>query len=304
MCRMLGYLGSPVPIADLLYAPDSSLLNQTIDAQMLGMLNLAGFGLTAWDSTSHQPQEPFLYRSTQVAVFDRNLKALAGKVRSDALLAHVRGVPYHPGVQISEQNVHPFRFDGVPLAMAHNGDLARFREMRFDLLDHIRPEFAARIQGSTDSEWIYALIVSALEDPAARPGPDALLKAISHAFAVIRKVRAAQGIAQSSSANIIACDGQSLVATRFTFDFGCFDARALQGSTEFLSQWYTLGRDYGLHDGEWKLTGGAANADSVIVASEPLTRDVSTWVEVPEYAALVVRLDGERRHAQLVALDV
>jgi glutamine amidotransferase len=68
--------------------------------------------------------------------------------------------------------------------------------------------------------------------------------------------------------------------------------------------WYTFGADYGLHDGEWKLTGGAAQADSIVVASEPLTRDFATWIEVPEYAALVVRSDGDRRYAQIHALDV
>jgi glutamine amidotransferase len=304
MCRMLGYLGTPIALEDILYAPDSSLLKQTIDAQMLGMLNLAGFGLAAWDAASHEPEDPYAYRSTQVAIFDRNLHALAGKVRANALIAHVRGVPYHPGVQISEQNVHPFRFDGVPLAMAHNGDLAGFREMRFDLLEHVRPEFAKRIQGSTDSEWIYALIVSALENPAGPLDPDDLLRAVSQALSIIRKVRDRHGLRQSSSVNLVACDGHNLVATRFTFDFGCYGDKQMQGSTEFLSQWYTMGRDYGLHDGEWKMTGGAANADSVIVASEPLTRDISTWVEVPEYSALVVRRDGDRRRAQLVALDV
>ena len=304
MCRMLGYLGSPVPLDHLLYAPDSSLLKQTIDAQMLGMLNLAGFGLSAWDAASREAQTPFAYRSTQVAIFDRNLQALAGKVQTDALIAHVRGVPYNAGVQISDHNVHPFRFDGVRLAMAHNGDLAGFRDMRYDLVEHVTPEFARRIQGSTDSEWIYALTVSALEDPAAPVSPHDLAKAVDHALGVIRKVRDRHGIRQSSSANLIACDGQTLVATRFTFDFGRYDKKPLQGAAEYLSQWYTLGRDYGLHDGDWKMTGGAANADSVIVASEPLTRDLSTWVEVPEYSALVVHSDGDRRRAEVVALDI
>ena len=55
MCRILGYLGTPVLLEDLLYAPDSSLLNQTIGAQMLQMLNLAGFGMAAWDPASHDP---------------------------------------------------------------------------------------------------------------------------------------------------------------------------------------------------------------------------------------------------------
>jgi glutamine amidotransferase len=304
MCRMLGYLGTPVLLEDLLYAPDSSLLKQTTDAQMLTMLNLAGFGLAAWDPASFAPEEPHIYRSTQVAVFDRNLHALARKVRAGALVAHLRGVPYHAGVQINEQNLHPFRFDGVPLAMAHNGDLAGFRDMRYDLLEFVKPEIARRIQGSTDSEWLYALTLSALDDPAAPARPDAILVAMTSALSAVRKVRDRHGIRTSSSVNLIACDGTNLVATRFTFDFGCYGEKQLQGSTDFLSQWYTLGRNYGHHDGEWKMTGGAANADSVIVASEPLTRDISTWVEVPEYSALVVQQAGARKTAQLVALDV
>ena len=37
--------------------------------------------------------------------------------------------------------------------------------MRYDLVAHIRPELAQRIEGTTDSEWIYALVLSQLEDP-------------------------------------------------------------------------------------------------------------------------------------------
>lgn len=304
MCRILGYLGTPVLLEDLLYAPDSSLLNQTIGAQMLQMLNLAGFGMAAWDPASHDPHLPFRYRTTQVALFDRNLKALAGKLRPGALLAHIRGVPYNSTVQINEQNCHPFRFEGVPLAMAHNGDLAGFREMRFDLAPHVRPEFARQIQGSTDSEWIYALAVSALDNPAGVNEPDAILAAIRRALSILRDARARHGITRSSSTNLMFCDGVNLVAVRFTFDFGRFDAGKLQGTTEYLSMWYTFGRDYGLHDGEWKLTGGAASTDSVMVASEPLTRDFATWIEVPEYSALIVRHEGARRRAEIHALEV
>jgi len=304
MCRILSYLGSPVLLDHLLYAPDSSLLNQTISAQMLAMLNLAGFGMAAWDPSSYQPEAPFRYRTTQVALFDRNLKTLASKLEVAALLAHIRGVPYNSSVQINEQNVHPFRFEGMPLAMAHNGDLASFRDMRFDLVRHLKPEVAKQVQGSTDSEWIYALTVSALDDPYRVNQPETILAAIRQALGTIRQLRESHGITRSSSANLIFCDGVNLVAVRFTFDFGCFDAAALQGSTDFLSMWYTFGRDYGLHADEWKLTGGAATADSVIVASEPLTRDFATWIEVPEYSALVVRRDGSRRFTEIHALEI
>jgi glutamine amidotransferase len=304
MCRILSYLGSPVLLDHLLYAPDSSLLNQTTAAQMLSMLNLAGFGMAAWDPSSHEPHMPYRYRTTQVAVFDRNLKELASKLQVGALLAHIRGVPMTSTVQVNEQNVHPFRFNNVPLAMAHNGDLAGFREMRFDLLPHVRPEFAQAISGSTDSEWIYALVASALPDPGAINVPEAILAAIRQALTIIRTVRDRHGITRSSSANLMFCDGINLAAVRYTFDFGRFEASQLQGTTDFLSMWYSFGADYGLHDGEWKLTGGASQADSIVVASEPLTRDFATWIEVPEYSALVVRSDGSRRFAEIHALDV
>ena len=304
MCRILSYLGTPVLLDHLLYAPDSSLLNQTIHARMLAMLNLAGFGMAAWDPTSHEPHAPFRYRTTQVALFDRNLKALASKLQPSALLAHIRGVAYNSTVQINEQNVHPFRFDGVPLAMAHNGDLADFRAMRFDLVPHVKPEFARHIQGSTDSEWIYALTVSALEDPYRIAAPEEILTAVTRALGIVREVRRAHKIDRSSSTNLIFCDGINLVAVRFTFDFGKSGHAQMQGTNEFLSMWYSFGSDYGLHDNEWKLTGGAARADSVIVASEPLTGDFATWIEVPEYSALLVRSDGARRMAEIHALEV
>lgn len=304
MCRILSYLGSPVLLDHLLYAPDSSLLNQTIHARMLSMLNLAGFGMAAWDPASRSPEAPFRYRTTQVALFDHNLKALASKLAVSGLLAHIRGVPYNSSVQVNEQNVHPFRFDGVPLAMAHNGDLADFRAMRFDLVSHVRPEFARHIQGSTDSEWLYALTVSALDDPFRVASPEAILAAATRALSIVREVRARHGIARSSSTNLIFCDGVNLVAVRFTFDFGRYGATQMQGSADYLSMWYSFGRDYGLHDGEWKLTGGAARADSLIVASEPLTQDTATWIEVPEYSALIVRNQGDRRMAEIHALEV
>jgi hypothetical protein len=55
--------------------------------------------------------------------------------------------------------------------------------------------------------------------------------------------------------------------------------------------------------GEWKMIGGPEGADAVIVASEPLTRDVATWVEVPEYSALCVSRDGGDLRGEVVTLD-
>jgi glutamine amidotransferase len=303
MCRVLAYLGSPAPIDSFLYKPDNSLINQAYDPEMLHMMNLAGFGMAAWDSSSRHPSQPFIYRSTALPIFDRNLRALADKVWASCLLAHVRGVPYSHQSVLSEQNAHPFTLPGIPLAMAHNGDLARFSEMKFRLLSHIRPEFARAIAGTTDSEWVFALLLSQLADPFARPTPSELVRAMNEVLRVLRRVREEAGIMESSAVNLFATDGQTLVAARFTFDFGCWQEAPTDKDLRCPSLWYTTGRDYGFRDGEWKMAGGDGPADSFLFASEPLTTDVSTWVELPEYSITWVCGGTGMPHVQTVAAD-
>ena len=308
MCRVVMYLGKPVLVDNLLYQPDNSLIKQTHSKLMLEMLNLAGFGMVAWDPTSHRPHEPFSYRSPHIPIFDRNLKTLAEKLRVSAMIAHVRGVPYNEKVTLGEQNAHPFQFPGMRLALAHNGDLFDFNKMRFALLQHIKPEIAQMIRGNTDSEWIYALLLSQFGNPAAPQDSEQIMIAVEQTLRIIRDVRHAHGIRICSPANLFISDGEHLVAVRYTFDFGCYDAadaETVRGSTHaFLSLWYTTGRDYGFHDGEWKMVGGFRMADSVLIASEPLTRDTSTWLEVPEYSACTVVEHSGRQRLRIKYLDV
>jgi len=298
MCRALLYLGEPVLLDNFLYQPDSALVRQSYMPKMLNMLNLAGFGLRAWDPGSHDPERAYAYYSQQLPVFDRNLKNLAEKIRAGCLLAHVRGVAYHTRVEISLQNCHPFHFTNVPLVLAHNGDLARFGEMKPLLTEHIKPQILAQIHGTTDSEWVYALIVSQLRDSYLRPSADGLAVAIERTIEIIRDARKKLGITISSSLNLFIADGTQLAAVRYCFDFGCYptaDAERLhEANLSYLSLWYTAGRDYALHDGEWKMTGGSDNATSVLVASEPLTRDIAAWVEVPEYSLFQASISKNR----------
>ena len=289
MCRALLYLGEPVLLDNLLFRPDSALVRQSYMPKMLHLLNLAGFGMRAWDPGSRDPDLPFSYASDALPVFDRNLKGLAEKIAASCVLAHVRGVAYDTRVEIAVQNVHPFQFAGVPLALAHNGDLARFPEMRPALLPHVKPELARQVRGSTDSEWIYALLVSMLKNPHERPSGDELHEALAQSLRILRQCRKDLGIATASPLNLFLTDGLQLAAVRYCFDFGCYPddpAEFVAGHLNYYSLWYTAGRDYGLHDGEWKMTGGSENATSVLVASEPLTRDTNAWVEVPEYSML------------------
>lgn len=307
MCRALLYLGQPVLLDNLLFQPDSALVRQSYMPKMLGMLNLAGFGLRAWDHDSADPETPFSYYSQSLPVFDRNLQNLAHKIRPSCLLAHVRGVAYSTRVEISLQNVHPFHFAGVPLVMAHNGDLAGMAQMKPLLAAHVKPEYLAQIHGTTDSEWIYALLVSQLDAATESLRAEQMFEAIERSFGILREIRKKLGIALSSSVNLFMTNGSQLAAVRYCFDFGRYrtedPAKVHEANLNFLSLWYTLGRDYGLHQDEWKMTGGAENANSILVASEPLTKDTSAWVELPEYSALFAEIRNGRPNVIVRLLD-
>jgi glutamine amidotransferase len=288
MCRVLGYLGRPIPLAHLLYETDSSLVRQAYSPRMMAVfLNLAGFGMTAWDPDSIHPDEPFTYKVTTLPLFDRNLRNLAQKISPTCLLAHVRGVTDSEDEVIAEQNLHPFRFHDVNVTLAHNGHLREFARMRYDLVEHVRPEFIRRIEGTTDSEWIYALVLSQLADPHGMPEAAEIVEATVKALAIIRAVRERNGIETSSPLNLFISTGRCLVATRFSFDYGWYPENdtLLETDLPYVSLWYTLGQEYVQRAGEWTMV-GSDRASSLLIASEPLTSDTSSWLEAPEYSLL------------------
>ena len=149
--------------------------------------------------------------------------------------------------------------------------------------------------------------MSNLEDPGRDVTADEIAQALAKTLAILRQVREKLGIVNWSPVNLFITTGKQLVAVRYCFDFGCYrtedPAKVHEANLSFLSLWYTLGRDYALHDGEWKMTGGAENADSIIIASEPLTKDTAAWVELPEYGALFAEIRNGRPHVAVRLLD-
>ena len=282
-------------------------MNQVFQPKMLAMLNLAGFGMVAWDTGSPEPDSPWRYHSTGLPVFDRNLRAISSKIQCNNLLAHIRGVPLDGSASISEQNLHPFIFPGMTLAMAHNGNLYDFPAMRYALLPHIRKETLSLVRGDTDSEWMYALLMSRFEEPTALHTSAEIALAVQEMLEILRQVRAGHNIDISSSINLFISNPNCLVAARFTFDYGCYplleQEEVQQGCVDYLSLWFTQGSNYACHGGEWKMVGGREAADAIIVASEPLSVDTSTWAEVPEYHLLAVEQIGDRVETELIALE-
>lgn len=303
MCRILSYLGKPIVIEELLYKPDNSFIKQSYHPiYMSQLLNLAGFGLVAWDYTSNNPQTPYLYKSDQLPFYDENLRNLSSKISPHCVLAHLRGVSYNLQQVVSTQNVHPFIFHETNIALAHNGALVNFIDMKYDLLEYIKPDYQKRIRGTTDSEWIYAIFLSRLDSKAENYNEKEIFTAIIDTFKILQKIRAKHHIAITSPVNLFITNGDFIVATRFVFDYGWQDASTLLTThASYHSLWYTYGESYGYYDNEYKMKSGKSKS-SVIIASEPLTKDTTTWVEVPEYTIIFAKL--EQGEIKIVSQDI
>jgi len=306
VCRILAYLGDPLPVHRLLYETDNGLVRQSYSPRMMNkFLNLAGFGMKAWDPASLHPEDSFSYHATTLPSYDRNLRSISSKLGSTCLVAHVRGVTYSSESAVAETNLHPFQFAGAQVVLAHNGHLRQFARMRYALIEHVRPELAQRIEGTTDSEWIYALILSQLDDPFGRPTAAELAEATLAALWILREIRAGHGIDTSSPVNLCLSTGDALVATRVSFDYGWYppDDEMLETDLPFVSLWYAIGGEYARDGRDWQMT-AADPARSVVIASEPLTEDLSGWLEVPEYSMLTAELTGEGLAFETRDLDV
>lgn len=293
MCRILTYLGKSIVVEELLYKPDNSFIKQSYNPKYMShLLNLAGFGMAAWDKTSHNPEFPYIYKTPQLPFYDGNLRNLAAKISPDCLLAHLRGVAYHEGQIVSSQNVHPFIISGSNIVLAHNGSLAHFEVMRYDLLEYIKPEYRQLIHGTTDSEWIYAVFISQLPELTITYETKEIITAVLETLKILQAARQKRNIKINSPVNLFITNGEFIAATRFVLDYGWQAMDAMPSHAGYHSLWYTYGDSYGFYDNTYKMKEHSAKS-SIIIASEPLTEDTTTWLEVPEYTLVIARRLGD-----------
>lgn len=200
MCRWLAYSGSALPVEELLYKPRHSLIDQSLNAR-LGphATNGDGFGL-GWYGDDPVPA---LYKSVEPAWNDRNLWELSRQIRSNLIFAHVRA---STGTPTQRTNCHPFRH-GQWLWM-HNGQIARFSELKRDIILAIDPALYPFVEGSTDTEVFFflALSLGLNTDP---PG------AVARATGLIEEAAARRGIEHPVRMTLAVSDGTTIWAFRY-----------------------------------------------------------------------------------------
>ncbi|MEZ5557733.1 MAG: class II glutamine amidotransferase [Pseudomonadales bacterium] len=275
MCRFLLYMGKPIHLSSLITEPENSLIHQSFDSrERAEPLNGDGFGV-AWYTDDGQDAAA-LFRSITPAWNNQNLRHLARAVRSRCVLAHVRAAS--PGLAVTELNTHPFVHG--PFSFMHNGNVADYRHHRRSLQAHLDEAHYQLIEGSTDSECLFALTLQAL-DRASSTDVAAMAEALEWAIATTLAHQSEHGVARPSFVNAVLSNGDEAVACRYT-------SAADQPPA---SLHLHTGMLYACRAGTPELLEAEEDAHSVIVASEALTGDAS-WRTVP--AGSMVLIDRDR----------
>lgn len=243
----------------LLYKPEHSLIVQSYQPKEMtsGLLNADGFGV-GWYHLQRPDSDPFIYKNTLPVWNDPNLNSLSRYVESSCILANVRSAT--PGIPIDVSNCQPFQ-DRLILGM-HNGFIANFRQTLYrPIRERLSDTTYQTIQGSTDSEHIFALILHELETTPTL----SLAEALHQALSILIDLGQQHGT--EFSANVILSDGQQLVASRFA-------------SRPPMPSLYWLRDD-------------VLMPDAVLIASEPLF--AGNWMPFPDASILAVGPDLEVR---------
>jgi glutamine amidotransferase len=262
MCRWLAYSGTPVLLDELLYKPQHSLIDQSLHSRLgVETTNGDGFGV-GWYG---EARAPALFKSIEPAWNDRNLKELAGHVRSGLVFAHIRA---STGTPVQQTNCHPFRH-GRWLWM-HNGAIAQFHEVKRELMLAVDPSLYADVEGSTDSEAFFflALTMGLENDPH---------EAVARAVGFIEQIGRKAGIEHPIQMTVATTDGDRVWAFRYSSEG---KSRSLFYSTRV----DTLREQYPdnpvLH---------MVSDETRLVVSEPLGDLAGAWNEVPESSYGVIQ---------------
>ena len=255
MCRWLAYSGSPVLLEDLLFKPDHSLIDQSLESRLgATTTNGDGFGI-GWYGVG---ETPAVFRSIEPAWNNRNLREIAGHVASNLVFAHIRS---STGTAVQQTNCHPFRYDRW--LWMHNGCISGFVKIKRDLALAVDPSLFAAIEGSTDSEMFFflALTFGLENDP-----PSAVARAVG----LIEETGRKHGIEHPMQMTVATTDGLKVWVFRYSTEGR---SRSLFYSTDL----QTLKRQYPDNP-----TIHALSDEARLVVSEPLGGLAGAWNEVPE----------------------
>lgn len=157
MCRFLLYVGPEVLVSSVVIDPDHGMLQQASKAHdLITPLNADGFGIS-WYVPSISPI-PACFRDVSPAWSNQNLKQISRITKSHCIFAHVRAASLG---NVMQTNCHPFCYKN--LTFMHNGTVPHYKFIKRKLSGTLSDRAFHLIQGTTDSEMMFAMFVTHFE---------------------------------------------------------------------------------------------------------------------------------------------
>jgi len=197
MCRHLAYLGTPVPLARLLFDAPHALARQAWaprDMRGGGTINADGFGVAWYPGDG---ADPVRYRSAAPLWSDAALPALAAHTVSGAVLAAVRSAT--AGMPVVETAAAPFA-EG-PWLFSHNGVVRGWPDAVAGLAARLPVRDLLTLDAPTDAALLWALV------------RDRLRAGVPAAKALAETVGEVSAAAPGSRLNLLLTDGRQIVAS-------------------------------------------------------------------------------------------
>jgi len=264
MCRFALYLGEDITLSSLVTDPVHSILHQSFHShEREEPLNGDGFGI-AWYAEG--AAEPAVLKEVHPAWNSRNLRSVARVTKSHCLLAHIRAAS--PGLPVTQLNCHPFSWGR--LSFMHNGTVGGFLRIKHRLVSELEESTFLELEGSTDSEHVFALVKEAWAAAAGRPPLERLALALRRGVERVEALRRDAGVKEPSLLNLVLCDGERAVVSRYVSDPGH------RANTLYVHS----GHRYLCEGGVCRMCEAGEDSGAVIVSSEPLSKDEG-WERVP-----------------------
>lgn len=269
MCRFVLYMGPETRLSSLVTDPAHSIIVQSYRSdEREEPLNGDGFGV-AW-----YPQDineaPAIFKSVSPAWSNQNLLNLSRVISSYCVLAHVRAAS--PGLPVSRMNCHPF--SRGQFTFMHNGAVHDFHAINRQLRRSLSDSSYDWIRGTTDSEAIFALFIDMYSTIQIEDNTEKMATALLKTIDSIEELSRSAGHTAGCDLNLVVCDGQAAVVSRYSSE----------GRRPNSLHIHT-GHSYHCDDG--KVTLSPCNDPTVLVASEPLTKDAS-WQTVEANHIVVI----------------
>ena len=232
------------------------------------------------------------------AFYDDNVEGVVPSLMASTLLAHVRAADYNAGAVLADENCHPFAYDGTPWIVAQNGDLPHWKLLQRELLQHCQDQYLQQMTGTTDTEFLYVLLLSLLEGDSNEEVQRAFEKLLELVVAAMKALDLG-GLAKLKMA--LVRPGRIIGVNVGTGHQGETDPtgdwRELRKSgpgtddyalSMLLEPMYLLmGRDFTRDDASYGFDDcSEEDATSVLFASEPLTEEADDWLPL-EFGEIV-----------------